>query len=237
MSDKTGLGDRMKRYERVTDHALPIKTPVIIRVDGKAFHTFTRGCEKPWDARLVNAMCAAASALCEGIDGARFAYLQSDEISVLVADWSSLQSQPWLGYRLQKLCSVASSIATAEFNASMPMVKLALFDARAFSVPHHEVVNYFIWRQQDATRNSISGLAQSHFSHRQLHGKNTKAMQEMLHAERGINWNDLPAWQKRGYTVIKRPCGDDRTAWALEEPPIFSQERGYIHDIADEGEL
>lgn len=239
--NKDSIGDRMKRYERVTDTRLSPKTPVILRVDGKAFHTLTRGMERPFSRHFHSCMVNAAIRLCKSIDGARFAFQQSDEISILVADWSSLQAQPWFEYRTQKLTSVAASITTVAFNdlfhRHYPTKPAGLFDCRAFSVPMHEVVNYFIWRQQDATRNSIQMVAQAHFSHRQLFLKNQAVMQDMLHGK-GINWNDTPTRFKRGVGVRKVDYPDSHSKWEVDnEVPIFTQDREYIERIVDKGEL
>jgi len=248
------LGDRMKIYERVSEGRLLRKIPVILRVDGKAFHSFTRGMAKPVEEGMQRCMLYTAVEACKAIDGARLGYVQSDEISILVTDWASLETQPWFDYRVQKLASVTAALATAAFNEEknravfdirgekVPGSKLprAIFDCRAFNVPHHEVVNYFLWRQQDATRNSVSGLAQTHFSHKRLRGKSGKEMQEMLFSEKGINWNDCPTGQKRGFCVIRiaDPLIIERSVWKVDEDiPVFSQDRRYIQDLVDQGEI
>lgn len=245
--DKSTLGDRIKEYEAVPDASLMRKTPVILRVDGKAFHTYTKGLKRPVDQGLQDCMLWTARRLCEEIDGARLAYVQSDEISLLVADWSTLATEPWFGYRVQKMASVAASIATAEFNHYRSYVSfekdgklvsgrsfgMALFDCRVFNVPRHEVNNYFIWRQQDATRNSISSLARAHFSHKQLQNKNSGEMQDMLMLEKGINWSKEPTGYKRGFCVLRGPSGWDTDA----EIPVFTQDREYVQRLVDEGEL
>lgn len=228
------LGDRMKDYESVPRSRLPRRIPVLARLDGKAFHTFTRGCERPYDAHLHGCMWATATALCEQVQGCRIAYVQSDEITLLLTDYDTLTTEAWFNYEVQKMCSVAASIATAAFsrawNRGGPS---ALFDARFWSVPTHEVTNAFIWRQQDATRNSIQMLGQAHFSHKRLHGVDTKAMQDLLMLEKGINWNDCPTVQKRGACIVREsyegPNGSTRTRWVVDrEIPIFTQNRAYI---------
>lgn len=231
------LGDRMKRYEHAWRFELPRRVPVIIRVDGKAFHTLTRHCVKPFDDSLMCAMDSVAVALCEEVQGAQLAYIQSDEVSVLVHGYRTIQSEPWFNNEIQKMCSVSASVATWAFNAAMPAVEMgdmtcAEFDSRVFVMPEDEVCNYFLWRQQDASRNSIQMVARAHFSHRQVDGKNTSQMQEMLHGERGINWNDLAPRYKRGRCAIRRTFtrdGAERHAWRMDnEIPIFSQDRDYI---------
>jgi len=235
------LGDRMKRYEAVSASRLMPKTPALIRLDGKAFHTLTRNCTKPWDKHFQETMWETARYLCDQISGCRVAYVQSDEISLLLVDYQSIGTQGWFDYEVQKLVSVSASMAAAVFAREYEYGGLAAFDARAWSLPPGEVVNYFIWRQQDATRNSVSGLAQAHFSPKELHGKNGAAMQDML-MSKGINWNDCPIPQKRGVCVTREvytvPAEDgfgfvDRHRWKVDESiPIFTEDREYIERFA-----
>lgn len=226
---KDDLGNRMKEfYEDRFRYKLPRRTNVLIRIDGKAFHTYTRGLNKPYDGGLMEDMNETTKYLCENIQGAKMGYVQSDEISILITDYDDISTSAWFDNNIQKMCSIAASLATAQFN-KLRMIRianrsvqtgdskslpdhvdnfiyptLALFDARIFIIPHvDEVVNYFIWRQQDATRNSISMAAQSQFSHGTLNGVKCEQMQEMLFTEKGINWNDYPVRFKRGAAVIK----------------------------------
>ena len=245
------LGDRMKEYEAVPQLRLTRRIPVVIRADGKAFHTFTRGMEKPYDRKLQECMWSAAKYMCEQIQGAKLAYVQSDEISVLVTDYASQTSEAWFDYQVQKMASVAASFATIgfykQFLTNFPHLdKTPTFDARVYNVPLHEVNNYFIWRQQDATRNSISGLAQAHFSSKRLHGVSCDQMQELLFQEKQINWNDCPVEQKRGVClrrVVREVEGENpktgekvwtmRSSWDVDyDIPVFTQNRGYTTDLA-----
>lgn len=197
------LGNRMKEnYENVTRNYLPKRTNAIIRLDGRAFHTLTRNCKKPFDDYLMTIMAHTAKMLCNEISGVKFAYTQSDEISLLLTDYDTLYTQQWFGGNIQKIASVSASIATAHFNDFWqkwkPQANLAMFDSRVFIIPEvNENVNYFIWRQKDWTRNSLSMLAQNHFSHSELQGKNSSDKHEMLH-EIGVNWADLPLNYKNG---------------------------------------
>jgi tRNA(His) 5'-end guanylyltransferase len=223
---KDALGDRMKQqYEDRTRFSLPRRTYTIIRVDGKSFHTFTRHCEKPFDSCLANSIDEAATALCEEAQGISFAYAQSDEVSFLLTDFALPTTDAWFDGNIQKIVSISSAVMTAEFNKSYRWRFLAFFDARVFTIPDPvEVENYFIWRQQDATRNSIQSVAQSKFSQKQLHGKKTSEMQEMLFQEHGINWDALEPYWKRGRCVVK-----DEQGWSVDrEIPIFTQRREYL---------
>lgn len=196
-------GDRMKQYEVVTRTILPPRTFTIVRVDGKAFHTLLRKADKPFDSRVMETMQGAAMAMCEQMGGARFAYTQSDEISVLLTDLD-LKAQAWFGGQVQKIASVSASIATAYWNRTHQ--DGALFDARVYTIPDRtEVMNYFQWRQQDAIRNAVSMAAQAHFSHKSLHSMTVEQVQERLFQEKGINFkNDYPDGARRGWLVSKR---------------------------------
>lgn len=222
--DKTSLGDRMKRFESVSKNSLMCKTPVIIRVDGKAFHTYTRNplfkLEQPYSYVLKNCFERTVTRVISEMQGCRLVYLQSDEASFLLTDWEKFTTNPWFNYSVQKLCSITASMFTYYFNESVKIMwemqkeshpeivhselLPALFDARAFNLPHHEVVNYFIWRQQDATRNSINMLGQYYFSHKELMGKNTSNVQDMLMAKHDVNWNNTPTMFKRGSAVYAK---------------------------------
>jgi tRNA(His) guanylyltransferase len=204
-TDGTGLGDRMKEYEAISRTVLPRRTYTLIRCDGRAFHSYLRGAEKPYDFGFMGHMDQVAAALCAEVAGAVFAYVQSDEISLLVSDFAAAGTQPWFGGEVQKITSVAASIATAHLNALRHGAtgRPAMFDARVFTIADPvEVANCFIWRQRDAVRNSITMAAQARFSHKQLHGVNTARMQDMLWSEHGVNWNDYPIGAKRGRVVV-----------------------------------
>ena len=223
---KDSLGDRMKgNYEDRYRISLPRRSNIMIRIDGKAFHSYTRGLERPFDQGLSDDMDATTKFLCENIQGAKMGYVQSDEISILVTDYDDLSTHAWFDNNLQKMCSISASLATCKFNElrlkrnlkimedirrpdelflNWDKQKFAQFDSRIMIIPEsEEVVNYFIWRQQDATRNSISMAAQSMFSHKELQGKSTSNMQDMMMLQKGVNWNDYPTRFKRGTAVIK----------------------------------
>ena len=247
------LGDRMKEnYENRSKTYLMRRSNVILRLDGCHFHTFTRGLKKPYDSLFIEVMQKTTKSLCESIQGCKFGYVESDEISLLLTDYDTLQTDAWFDYSVQKICSVAASMAAMFFNRHLKecalqefddkdyyntlLKKIELggyFDARAFNLPEHEVVNYFIWRQNDATRNSIQGLAQANFSQKQLQGLNNSQLQDKLHEEKGINWNDCKTVEKRGSAVIKvmDPI-TGRSKWTVDtEMPIISQNKDYIENI------
>lgn len=229
------LGDRMKGYEKVTRTSLIRKTPVIIRIDGKAFHTFTKRFDRPFSNVMNDLMVNTTSYLCRNIQNAVMGYTQSDEISILLNDWSELETQQWFGGGLQKIVSVSASMATGAFNThyrslfpdNKGEVDIALFDSRAFNVPKEEVVNYFVWRQQDASRNSVQMLGRAYFSHKELHQKNNSDIQDMLMLQHNVNWNDIDTWKKRGTCVVKTDG-----IWKPDyEIPIFTKDREYIENL------
>lgn len=246
-SDTTALGDRMKGYEAVTRSLLPRRTYTIVRADMRAAHSYLRRAARPFDAGFMAAMDATAAALCKEMSGAVLAYAQSDEISVLLADFGSVHAQPWFGGAVQKMASITAGTATAEFSAqaaSRPELAVphfrAVFDARVFTIPDPaEVANYFVWRQRDAVRNSVSMAAQAHFSHGRLHRLNGNQMQELLWQEKGVSWNDYPDGAKRGRTCQRVTAEADvtytdkrtqqevsttalRSNWVAEAAPAFT---------------
>ena len=209
MSGKDSLGDRMKWYEsRYTEHKLMPMIPVLARCDGRSFSSFTRGLEKPYDERLSRLMIETTKYLVSETN-ARCGYTQSDEISLTWLTEES-ESQGLYGGKLLKLTSVIGAMATAFFNKNLPNYipekahLLPVFDNRVWEVPvMYEAVNCFIWREMDATRNSVTSAARAHFSHKQIQNKNSSELQEMLFQEKQINWNNYPTFFKRG-TYVRR---------------------------------
>lgn len=271
MNKKDSLGDRMKEnYENRSKTYLVRRMPVIIRLDGKAFHTFTKGFKRPYDEIFHNAMNETLKYLCENIQGCKIGYTQSDEITLLLIDYDTLTTDAWFDYAVQKMCSVAASMVTMAFNKFLAyeyeelnrlvsewehtkedeeymytvydkMVKGAMFDARCFNIPEDEIVNCFIWRQQDATRNAIQMLGQCNFSHKELQNKSCNDIQDMLITQKGINFNDMPTEFKRGVCCVKKEIQDPDidikdgvypiSKWIIDkEIPIFTQDRNYIEN-------
>lgn len=225
------------QYEDRTRYCLPRRTYTIIRIDGKAFHTYTKGFDKPFDFRLMEWMDYAAKRLCAQVSGCRLAYGQSDEYSFLLTDFATPHTEAWFDGNIQKIVSVSASIFTQAFNEKSSNAGPATFDARVFTIPDKtEVENYFIWRQQDATRNAIQSVGQAHFSPKQLHSKNVSQIQEMLFQEKKINFNDFPTNAKRGRVIKKVPNSDGLGSyWEIDtEIPIFTADREYIKQLIPE---
>jgi len=247
MSDS--LGNRMKEYEDCFRQYLPRRTPVVIRLDGCHFHSMTRGMEKPFDEKLRECMIQTTLELCNKVQNVKFAYCQSDEISLLLCDYASIKTDAWFDNNVQKMVSVSASICTRAFNKVFRNLfpdskKEADFDSRIFLLPKEEVCNYFYWRQLDATRNSIQMAARSVFSQKQSHEKNTSELQDMLMLQKGINWNNYPIQFKRGVAFYKEkiikpietklenfviPENVERRVWKVDtEMPILSKDRDYV---------
>lgn len=202
-ASKDSLGDRIKRYEDTFRYHLPLRSFVILRIDGKAFHSYTKNCKKPFDDQLMTDMNNTAIALCKEIQNAKLAYVQSDEISILLSDRKEINTSAWFDNNLQKITSVSASLATGYFNQLRPG-KLAFFDARAFIVPDLvEAANYFKWRCDDCSKNSLQMYARSFYSSKDLHKINCTGLHDLLFAK-GKNWNDLDAIYKRGRLINKQ---------------------------------
>lgn len=238
---------RMKEYEKVNTTYLTKRMPILIRVDGKAFHTYTKGMEKPFDKDLAFAMQETAKYLCKTMTGCKLAYTQSDEITLLLINYNPFKfgTETYYNNNKTKIETIAASKATVGFNQVMsklyPEKEWAEFDARAWTIPKEEVANAFIWRQLDATKNSIAMVAQAHFHQNKLNNLNGKQLQEKLWQEKQINWSKLPIWQKRGVAIIKKeivkqgqtPDGKAtqsiRHKWDVDpNTPEFTKDREYI---------
>lgn len=254
------LDKRMKEYEIRNRYYLQRRTPVIIRLNMKSGHNFTKGFKRPFDEVFIKSMQATAKYLCENIQNCKLSYQQSDEITLLLVDYDKLSTDCFFDYRVDKLCSIVASMATMAFNKSfeknmhleqvrwedvvhhvyngfyfdedvtneekkkiieengqefkngcpsldahkIAVNKGAMFDARCFNIPKEEVTNNFYWRQLDASHNSIQMVGQAYFSHEELQNKSYNDIQDMLMLQKGINWNDFPAYQKRGSCCIKK---------------------------------
>lgn len=233
-NEPLGLGDRMKAYEDCFRFILPKRSPKIIRLDGKAFHTYLRRVEKPYDRTVMDAMISAAQAVVQSIGGsARCAYIQSDECSILLNDTLTLNTEAWFANNIQKIVSVASSIFTGEFNntiaatlaqkAPTEFVGPAAFDARIFLLPDIvEVNNYFVWRQKDAIRNSIQQFGTKEFSAKELHGLNNELVLDMLR-NAGKPWNEEEVWKQRGIVIANK--------FKDEAIPLFWEDTDYIKNL------
>ncbi len=225
---KDELGRRIKRdYEDALRLYLPRRTYLVIRIDGRAFHTFTANLERPYSRDLATALDAAALHLCHEMTGCRFAFGQSDEYSFLLTDLA--EGEPlWFDGNVQKIVSVSASVFTAAFNQAFPADRPATFDARVMVIAQAaEVANYFLWRQLDASANSLNMLASAHYGHEELIGKSTSEKHELLH-RKGHNWALEPADFKRGRIVRIMPTGK----WGVDlEIPVFQREPSYLREL------
>ena len=231
------FSQRMKNFEATSTTYLERKQPVIIRVDGKNFSNLTKkNCQKPFDSHFIECMKQALLTLCKEIQCVKLAYAQSDEISLLLTDYEDDKTEPWFGNKVQKMVSISASLATSsfggEFRKRFPQSNTqTLFDSRVFNLPKDEVVNYFIWRQRDAERNSITMLAQEHFSSKELIRKDSRQRIAML-LERGVGWHKIDPVFQRGMCAMRQQAVVDNTIrkhWIIDTKiPSFGQQRDYI---------
>lgn len=284
--DRSDLAERMKGYEKRNRYYLQRRMPVILRLDMRAGHSFTKGFERPFDEVFIKSMQETAKYLCENIQNCKLSYQQSDEITLLLVDYDKLNTDCFFDYRVDKLCSIAASMATMAFNNifskyvrgfdlalayndngidteenrklwkiyNKAVTKGAMFDARCFNIPKEEVTNLCYWRQLDASRNSIQMVGQANFSHKELQNKSCNDIQDMLMIQKGINWNDLPTYQKRGSCCVRnkiviesdgvivtaqlRDTSKSENKWIIDaDIPIFKGEgREYIDRLVFVGE-
>ncbi|HEB29015.1 hypothetical protein LCGC14_1777840 [marine sediment metagenome] len=198
------LADRMKRYEFITRHYLTRRSPIIIRLDGKCFHTLTRNCNRPFDQSFIDSMVLSAKETCREIQGFKLAFIQSDEVNILVTDYDELNTQGWFDYNISKILSISAGMMSVYFSENFE--NSGIFDSRVFNIPKEDISNYFVWRAKDWARNSLNMYAQSFFSHKELMNKHSSAVHEMLHAI-GKNWAiDLPGQHRNGTWFTKDEC-------------------------------
>ena len=215
---KDVMGDRMKRYEDVSHIHLPRRIPVIIRIDGKNFSSLTRKLYgRNWDVGFSEHMKSTVDEVLQTVQGCKLAYCQSDEVSLLLTDYRTVNTEPWFDYDVQKMSSVVASAAAGCI--SLALRRNACFDGRSFSVPHDDVCNYFIWRQRDAIRNAILNLGQRHLGRKTIYRMNTSEITERL-IEEGYNFDDYTLVYQRGFCFVDGEL-DDRI-------PLFTEDRDYI---------
>lgn len=201
------LAERIKRYEAASRYLATQRMPLIVRVDGRAFHTFTKGMLRPFDTKLMTAMVDAALEVAKDMQGFKAAYVQSDEVTFLLTDYDSLESQGWFNYNLSKIISISASMMSVNLIKKLGTDKLPVFDSRAFNVPTNDVTNTFLWRAIDWERNSLQMYAGSFFNQKEMHGKNRSNLHEMLH-KIGKNWaTDLTLQEKNGTFILSNEEG------------------------------
>lgn len=199
--ENDSLGNRMKGYENCYRIYLTPKVPVIIRVDGEAFHSFTQHLDKPFSQTFMDAIVKAAIYASRRMQGFKLGYVQSDEASFLLHDFEKEETQPWFGYNLSKIITTAATLMSTAFNYALDLSDFAIFDGRAANYPQDDTANYFVWRYKDWQRNSLQMYCQSFFSHKNLDGKGREDQHEMLHSI-GKNWAKDLSWREKNGTFI-----------------------------------
>lgn len=253
------IGTRMKQnYEEIAKYKLIRRMPVAIRIDGKAFHTFTKGFGEPFDDLMITAMQNTMLRMCQNIQGCVFGYQQSDEITFLLVDYKGFDQMAWFDNEVQKITSISASMATMYFNQEFARLyreyrkngqlpngliptgkderyesaieKGAMFDSRCFNIPREEATNLIYWRQQDAIRNSVEMVARAYFSHKQLFKKTGTDMKQMLLDQFGVDWeSDFSIYKQRGTACFK----DENGKWKLDlkMPILKGEERKLVDDL------
>ncbi len=250
------LGDRIRNYEDRFRYYLPRRTYTIVRLDGKCFSKYTSKLQKPFDLGLVEDLDNAVIKLMYDMQGAQFAYVQSDEVSILLTDFENPTTDAWFDGNIQKICSVSASLLTGYFNQlrligwmkgerykndilphvylSASDIPLGFFDSRAFVIPDPiEVYNAVLWRQKDCIRNSVSQVASSLYSHNELLGKKHGEKHEMIF-QKGINWNDYDLKLKNGRIIIREEylVGETkRNRWISNGAPVFSKNTEFLKNL------
>ena len=239
--DKDLLGNRQKTYEAVYKQTLVQKAPIVIRIDGKAFHSFTKKMAKPFDDLLIDTMQKTTLELCKDLATCKFGYTQSDEITLVCICDDVIKTEGLFKYKAQKIISIVASKATKYFNKIFyeNVIKLennpyeyknvvdiniyknklfdAEFDCRVMNIPEWDVINNIIWRQQDATRNSIQMLGQAYFTQKELEEKNCSEIMDKLINEKNINWNNLEIYKKRGSCCYRKENDKKRKKWIIDK--------------------
>ena len=247
--DNDSLGNGQKGYEAVYKQKLVPKMPIVMRIDGKAFHTFTKGMKKPFDDLLIDSMQKTMLALCKDIPTCKLGYTQSDEITIVCVCDDMKKTEGLYDYKVQKILSIIASKATRYFNqfffenvdklqkdinafknvVDITVYKkklfVAEFDCRVMNIPEWDIINNLIWRQQDATRNSIQMLGQAYFSQKELNKKNTSQIMDMLMLQKNINWDNLETFKKRGSCCYRKDNGSKRNPWYVDnDMPILTED-------------
>jgi tRNA(His) guanylyltransferase len=231
-NDTPSLTTRMKGYEDAFRYYFTKRTPLIVRLDGKSFSTWTKPLET-FDMRMSNWMQEAVKYAMAEIQGCVFAFSVSDEISLFLRDWDKLTTCAWFDNNLQKIASVSASLVTAKFNETVKDSgyrlnngKLATFDSRAFTLPKDEVVNYFIWRQHEGIRNSVQMLGQELFGHAAIKGMNNNEVKRKIEIEKPEqSWDKLDPIFRHGFAIRK---DEDAITTSV---PLFKEDRQYIEDL------
>lgn len=250
------LGIRQKSYETHYDYTITPRLPIIVRADGKSFSRLTRKLERPFCLAMLKVMSETMLNTIMEMQGAVLGYQQSDEITFVLRNDQSFESEPWFQNRVQKVSSMTAAQATLCFNEaikkpgiSLDLVGSAIFDARTFAVPSiSEVVNNLIWRQQECMKNAVTMAAQTELSEKFgkktalkiLHKKNTYEKKGLLLQHCGIDFDEYyPPEFRKGVVAIKSPSiiqtetgSATRNKWGLNlDIPVFMEDKDYVFNI------
>lgn len=253
------LADRQKEYEQAFDFKIIRRIPIVIRVDGRSFSRITRKLPRPFCPLMMEVMAETMLEVSKKLDGAIFAYQQSDEINFLLRNDQTVDTEPFFGNRIQKITSIAAATTTLAFNrlkesSGLKLAGEAIFDARVVGVPTvTESINNLIWRQQDCTRNAITNAALAELGKKYgrktaakiLHGRNAEERKEILLDDCEIDFDTYyPSKFRYGIAVFKAPKIIEteshgqvtRNKWVIDyNIPKFTEDREFVLDILNSG--
>lgn len=248
------LKEKCEALRATTDYRLPKKTYIMSAIDGRSFSRLIKNkYEKPFDDKFINMMNEVAIYVCKNVQGCKFAYTQSDEITFVLTDFENEETSAFFDYRICKMLSIIPSLATAKFNQLVTLnlldtpcsredmkqivadMQLAQFDCKVWDAENfNNVFAYLLWRQIDCVRNSKQQAAQTYLTHKQLMGKHTDEQIKMLLEEKGIDWNMYPDNKKYGRFIYKEqvekplPNGEMclRNVWETHDAFQLSEDNG-----------
>lgn len=232
------LEDRMNYFRDLADYKLIPNSYVLAMVDGRGFSSkIKKRFKLPFDDTFIDIMNQVAAYVCKEIQGCKFAFAQSDEISFIITDFDTPESDSFFGYRLCKMQSIIAGLATAKFNQLIWKELLATpcstenlvqmmedqplyhFDCKCWNVPtHNDAIGWILYRQNDCIRNSKQQAAQTYLSHKALVGKHTDEQIELLKREKGIDWNtEYDDGKKYGRFIFK----EEKTLYTAQNEPYI----------------
>lgn len=242
------LEDKCQYYRSLTDYRLLPNSNILVMLDGKNFSKLVKNnFEKPFDDCFIRMMNETAKFLCENVQGCKFAYVQSDEISLLITDYDTPETDMLFGGRLCKIQSILASLATSEFNRWFTIwnlnkcydnvsvgefiskMKMAQFDCKAWVVPNvNDVFSYFLYRQLDCIKNSKQQTAQTYIPHKELLGKNADEQIAMCIDRCIVDWNMFEDKYKYGRFIAKEVT--TQTKVVKGETVIFARNKFKVFD-------
>ena len=243
------LKDRIESYKEQSDYKLLNKLPIIITVNGRSFAKVTSFLDKPYSDKFAECMLSTSLKLCSEIEGSLFAYFHNDEIVILSRNDQSIETIPWFDNKIQKISSIAASIATLHFNKCAHNLDLnllgdAFFTANVFTPPNIvEAANTMIYKQQQNTLTSIQFACfyellkkyDKHIIKEMIHGLSFDEKVDLLKQECDIDFNEYPLIYRRGAACYRMPKVINnvlKNKWFVnDEIPFFAKDQSFLTNI------